>query len=53
MKDPDPKDRLPEWDPNYSDRLYGHELSHPIVGVKEPWDEARHHAVFKNTGLEG
>lgn len=40
------------FDIGYSKRLYRHELSHPILLYNgEPWDEARHHAVFKQTNL--
>lgn len=42
-----------EFDFSYSHKLYRHELSHPVLLYNgEPWDEARHHAVFKTTNLK-
>jgi len=40
------------FDMGYTKVLYRHEASHPVLGYNgEPWDEKRHHAIFKTTGL--
>jgi hypothetical protein len=40
------------FDVGYTKSLYRHEASHPVLGFNgEPWDEKRHHAVFKTTEL--